>query len=111
MRFGVTASYRGILPPSKKGLPNIGKDSIEFEERMRNDISKGRMSLCSHEIIGGDDYDFETTTTTFVSMRNPERSWSADNRIVSELRMINSYVDQSAEYPEGYPRRNRSLAR
>ena len=67
------------------------------------DISKGRMFLCSFEAEGGFSSDLELTPTTLAPKRNPDRSLSPEKRIIADLRRVNMYFDQSADYPANLP--------
>ena len=101
LRVGVTASYSRPPPasPRRRCLPYRSKDTIEIMQKLWQDIKKGRMFGCGSNSVGGDDAQIEATPSTLVLRRNPERSRSAGERAIAELRRINSYFDERGNYP------------
>ena len=100
MRIGVTATYMRPPPatPRGRGLPYKEDDTLELMAGLWKDISKGRMFMCSFETSGGYAADIETTPTTLVPIRNPDRTLSTEKRIIADLRRINLYFDQIEDY-------------
>ena len=59
--------------------------------------------MCGTSIVGGNESWIEATPSTHVLKRNPDRSWSTEQRAKADLRRINLYFDTTDVYPAELP--------
>ena len=93
LRSGVMADYVNIenQVPRPRGLPRKGADSSETEiilGKLRRDIVKNRMFICSTATIDTS-CPIQATPTTTVEKKNADRTISLERRAIADVRQVN----------------------
>ena len=61
------------------------------------------MFLCGTNCLGGEEAHIEATPSAIVPKRDHARSWSDERRVISDLRRVNPYFDNTEVYPAELP--------
>ena len=103
MYEGVTAEYSGDqpVPPRTRGfrykLQDVDNTNLTLS-KLWKDISKRRMFLCTTDTISLDGA-IESTPTTTVVKKNPDRSIILGRMAIADLRRINLKFNTQQYYP------------
>ena len=100
---GVTAVYnRGVgVAPRVRGLPynmTSPDQTLLIASKLWKDIAHRRIFVCSAAVVG-EDSPIEATPTTTVEKKNPDRTISADRRVIAGMRRINVGFNPEQYYP------------
>ena len=97
---GVCPSYYGPGPAETriKGYPYKGTQSWEIIKNLWELIAEGKMLICTSQTVGNNSA-VEATPCCLIPKRNPDRTISADTRLISDLRRANLGFGKAEMYP------------
>ena len=100
MSNGVCPSYYGPGPAEtrQRGYPYQGTQPWEIIRNLWKLIAEGEMLICTSKTVSTKDAA-EATPCCLIPKRNPDRTISADSRLISDLRRVNLGFAKSELYP------------
>ena len=91
-RIGLRPAFRGVTHKGlrERGYPHGRAKSQEIaKKKMRNDVSFGKMFMCSASTIGGSRCDI--SAIDFIAKPQHVRTISEDRRLIADLRFLNMF--------------------
>ena len=101
---GVTPKFRGETPsgPKVHGYPHNPRQSLNIVQKLRKDVMKGRMFLCSNNQFGNE--RILATPPTLVQKKHLCRTISGDMRLIADILMINKSAPKNDYRPTQGPK-------
>ena len=102
LKFGIMLEYYGPIPSSEHApnYPHNRAQSVEILTKFWK-LALDRKIFINSSCFN--DGGVETTPTTLAPERNPDRTLSADRRLISDLRRVNIHFDSKDCYPVVVP--------